>query len=350
MLKKLLIATLACISVVMVSCGTESKKVSEKKITSTKSVVDTYGRYVDVPEDISKVVVLNSGVYDLIKALDCEDKVVGITDTTKLFSDDTEKEIVGSWKEPNVEKILEIKPDVVFGYKKYMKEEVAKQIESAGIPIVYIDAYKVENMPTEISTLGTIFNVQDRASEYLGFLNKYNEVIIKRTGNIEEKDKVKVYWEGYTDYATVSKGTGGHSIIDLAGGFNVASGESVEYPKISDEWIIKNNPEAIIKVVSNSKNILGAGITDTKDAKAVFDSIVNRTGLNTVDAVKNNKTYVISSDIATSPQGSVIGSLYLAKYLYPEKFEDINPQEIHKEMLTKYYGTDTEGTWIYDGK
>lgn len=332
----------------MVGCtSSNDSKAKETKSKETQKVVDTYGRYVDVPKNVESMAILNSGVYDLVCALGCGDKVVGVTDTTKTLPNDTKKEIVGTWKEPNVEKILEIKPDVVFGYQKYMKPESAKQIEDAGIALVYIDAYKTENMASEISTLGLILGKEKEAKDYLDFLNKYTDLINKRLADIKDEEKVNVYWEGYTDYTTVAKGTGGDGLIAAAGGINIAGNEPVEYPKISDEWVIEKNPNVIVKVAPSTRPVLGLGIEKDDEAKKLYDTLVKRTGWSELSAVKNNKTYILSSEIATSPQGSIIGSLYLAKWLYPEKFEDIKPEEIHKDMLKKFYGLEDKGMWTY---
>ncbi|RDY25025.1 ABC transporter substrate-binding protein [Romboutsia maritimum] len=347
--KKLsLLLSLVLVVVGMVGCNSTEDKKDKVASKETQKIVDTYGRYVDVPKDVKSMVILNSGVYDLVCALGSSDKIVGVTDKTKLLPNDTKKEILGTWKEPNVEKILEMKPDVVFGYQKYMKPELAKQIEEANIALVYLDAYKAENMASEISTLGLILGKEKEANEYLGFLNKYSKLIQERVAKIPEDKRVKVYWEGYSDYATVAKGTGGDSLITAAGGVNIASSEPVEYPKISNEWVIEKNPSIIVKVVSNKKPVLGLGIENDTQAKAAYEKLVARTGWNQLEAVKISKTHMISNEIATSPQGSVIGSLYLAKWLYPDKFEDIKPEEIHKEMLEKFYKVEHKGIWTYE--
>lgn len=348
LLKKLSLMLSLGLITTMVGC-TSSNESEVKGVQSkaTHTVVDTYGRYVDIPKDVDSVAILNSGVYDLVCGLGAADKVTGVIDTIDILPNDTEKEIVGTWKEPNVEKILEMQPDVVFGYKKYMNEESAKQIEDAGLSLVYIDAYKVENMASEISTLGLILGKEEQAKEYLDYLNKYTDIINERLAEVTEEEKVNVFWEGYSDYKTVAKGTGGHGIIESAGGINIAGNEPVDYPEISDEWVIEKNPDVIIKVASSSNPVLGLGIEDSTNAKSIYDTLTSRAGWSELDAVKNNKTYVISSEISTTPQGSVIGSLYLATWLYPDKFEDINPEQVHKEMLEKFYGLDAKGIWTY---
>ncbi|MEW6171519.1 MAG: hypothetical protein AB1510_00415 [Bacillota bacterium] len=38
-----------------------------------------------------------------------------------------------------------------------------------------------------------------------------------------------------------------------------------------------------------------------------------------------------------TPRGAA-GECYIAKWLHPELFRDVNPEAVHKEMLEKFYG------------
>ncbi len=56
----------------------------------------------------------------------------------------------------------------------------------------------------------------------MDFCNKYNSLIDERLKNIKEEDRVKVYYEGYTDYKSANSTTGGHQLVTSAGGINIA--------------------------------------------------------------------------------------------------------------------------------
>ncbi|MEW6183922.1 MAG: hypothetical protein AB1500_12255 [Bacillota bacterium] len=38
-----------------------------------------------------------------------------------------------------------------------------------------------------------------------------------------------------------------------------------------------------------------------------------------------------------TPRGAA-AECYIAKWLHPELFRDVNPEAVHKEMLEKFYG------------
>ncbi|WP_026558061.1 hypothetical protein [Brevibacillus sp. NSP2.1] len=45
-----------------------------------------------------------------------------------------------------------------------------------------------------------------------------------------------------------------------------------------------------------------------------------------------------------------IGNLQLAKYLYPDKFQDIEPEQYAKEYFEKWLGVPYQGIWHYSFK
>lgn len=55
-------------------------------------------------------------------------------------------------------------------------------------------------------------------------------------------------------------------------------------------------------------------------------------GFALVDAVRYGRIYVISGDFYLGSQ-MIIGTVVVAKWLYPELFADMDPQEIHGEFL-----------------
>jgi iron complex transport system substrate-binding protein len=67
----------------------------------------------------------------------------------------------------------------------------------------------------------------------------------------------------------------------------------------------------------------------------VHEGLLNRTGWNTLPAVKTGNVHVIHSDILGS-SSHFIGMQYLAKWFYPKQFSDIDPLKTHREYLTRF--------------
>ena len=105
--------------------------------------------------------------------------------------------------------------------------------------------------------------------------------------------------------------------------------------------------QMIVKLVSDTKKILGPDVMDDAAVKDLYSKIAARPGWNKVDAIANKKVLILSSRIGTCPLGSAIAPLFIAKTAYPDKFKDVDPQKMLEEMYKKYWGTDLTGIWSY---
>lgn len=347
MKRRIILAVLLGFMIVLGALTGCSGKKPEQPVTKKLekiTVTDSLGRKVEVPCPPKRIVALNSDVSEVISALGAADKIVGVTNTDD-FPLLKNKTRVGQAFTPNVEKILELKPDIVFGYGKFLKPELAKKIEAAGIPVVYLDCYKPATMDRDIKTLGKILGKEKEGEEYVALFEKYMNLIKERTRNIKPAEKVRVYLEGYTDYTTVAASSGGAEMLAVAGGANIAEGEKSPYPKVTPEWVVAQNPQVIIRAVSNTQIPSGFGAGE-EGMKQLQEKIMARTGWQKIKAVQDGRVYIISADIYTGPR-AVVGVAYFAKWLYPELFKDLDPAAIHKEFLTRFHGIEPKGAWVY---
>ena len=290
---------------------------------------------------IKRCIVFNSSVYEMIKVLGQEKSVIGIAESMTELAPGVPT--FGTWKEPNAEAVIEAKPDVVFAYADYGQEAVAK-IKNAGIAVISLNFYVPNEIPEEVVTLGKVLGAESVAEAFNQDVAAIQNLVAQRTKNVTP---VKAYWEGYTDYKSVGNGSGGAQLMTLAHVNSLTAGESIEYPVISDEWILERQPEVVVKMASGSKNILGPTVGDYNAAKALYSSICSRPGWNTIPAVTNKKVLILNSTVGTTAFGSAVAPLYIAKVAYPQQFADVDADKITREFYQKYWGEALPGTWRY---
>lgn len=104
---------------------------------------------------------------------------------------------------------------------------------------------------------------------------------------MQSEQKPTVYLEFYGDYATVAGGSWGAQFIELAGGRNIAAAEQVPNPKVSAEWVLAQNPQVIIRALSED---FGYGTT-AETARAKRAEIMSRPGWKQITAVKQGQVY-----------------------------------------------------------
>lgn len=339
----------AVLTMSLAACGADNAENSESPAASPmqaaeETVTDSHGNTFKLPMDLENVIVLNSNVYEMICVLGKDDVVTGVSSTTVYPASAKTKTPYGDWRKPDVEKILAAKPDAVIGYANWLDSGISKQITDAGIPVIMLDFYVPSQIPDEMLTLGKLFGAEERAKEFNADMKKIQDLVAERTKDVTQ---ISVYYEGYSDYKSVGKGSAGDELMALANVKSLTGDQSTEYPKISDEWILQQNPQMIVKLVSDSKQALGPDVTDDAVVKKLYANIAARPGWNEVDAIANQKVLILSSCIGTSPLGSAIAPLFIAKTAYPDKFQDIDPQKMLGEMYKKYWGSDLTGIWNY---
>jgi len=108
---------------------------------------------------------------------------------------------------------------------------------------------------------------------------------------------------------------------------------------VDAEWVITRNPAVIIFSAGNS--VLGYDIKDPKNVTDAINEFLARPEFKDVDAVKNKRVYMVSHPyILCGGASGLIGSLYYAKWLYPDQFKDMDVEALHQEFVSKFQHLD----------
>ena len=314
------------------------------------TVIDAFANSVAILSPAERIVVINSDVAEILCALGADKKIVGVSDhisrnCSNLLPKLKGKPKVGSPQNPSIEKIIELRPDLVVYYDMWLpKEALEAKLAPLGIPVARIPCYRIESLEKDIRILGKIVGKEKESEAYIDFFQMYLNKVAARLMGL--KKRVRVYAEGYGDYATVSTGSGAEQILRNAGVDNIAAGQPISFPKISPEWVVDKNPEVIIKAASSGWIKTGYGISDIKPIADFRDLLMKRPVWNHIEAVKKGKVYLVSYEIWSGPRAP-IGILYIAKWCYPELFNDIDPKAVHQQWLMKWHQKKLKGIYVY---
>jgi iron complex transport system substrate-binding protein len=318
----------------------------------TITITDSANRTVEVPYPVESIVVLWDNPPEELRSLGAIDRIVGIDTATKekvdkgFFPELKDVPVIGSYDEPNYEKIAELNPDVVIMLSSYapLPDEVQKKLEPFGIKVVALDFYMVEEWEREVTTLGKMLDKEEEAKEYIAFFQKYWDMLDERSATIPKDEKKTVYFEGaetYQTYGGADYGSGIPGMIRTAGGLDLFP-EREEYAfEVDPEEVAIRNPDVIFKGTS-----IGYYLTNTTECAAIRDEVASRPELSNTTAVQNGDVYFISFDVSGGARKK-FGPMYLAKKVYPEFYTDMDPDAILKEYLEKYQGLDYQGVYIY---
>jgi iron complex transport system substrate-binding protein len=332
----------------------------EKELTIVQYIghpADITEEPVTVPMPIERIVSLTGYNFETLCALGVQDMVVGLDEyTTKMGELKTfvkDKPVVAAFKKWDLEKIMELKPDIVLSYSFQIYPaypDYEKKLNAAGIQLVLMDFYQSEKYSREIRNMGWMLDKQERAEELSNFEQQHRDLIKERVKELKPEEKPRVYFSTYPYSRGPTKTAGGgggyDTRIKFCGGINIFADEKGTVV-VDPEAIIVRNPQVIFATThATATGALGYGITDTGPVEKVrTENFMNYPGFGHIDAVKKGRVYFVSTNAqSTHP---VIFLLYLAKYFHPDLFEDIDPVDIHRDWLETFLGIEYKGVYAY---
>jgi iron complex transport system substrate-binding protein len=307
----------------------------------TVTITDSNGQAFTLPTVANRIVVTNSNAAEVLIAIGAVDKIVGGTSIIKtdptLSPYLTNITDVGDWQNPSIENIIALKPDVVITYSSPPLKNL-DQFKAANITVIALDCYKINNLTSDVKAMGILTGDEQNATTYGNFIDQYYNMVASRVANLTDSQKPLVYWEQNKDYSTAGKGSGGDNLINLVGGRNVFGNETASYPLVSAESVTQADPQIVVKTVT-----YGASL---QNITTLRNNLMNRTGMGSISAVKNDKVYILSGSIALGPRG-LIGLLYMAKIVHPELFTDLDPAAVQNAYAEKFVSGTNVGVFIY---
>ncbi len=303
------------------------------------TILQTDGSVFTLPHTAERIVLMNSNAAEMLYVIGAAGTVVGasqsILDHAELGPLFPNAVSVGKWDVPDVELISSLSPDVVIAFAS-SKPKNADVIEAAGIPIVYIDCYKPSTMSQDVTALGILTGNPEPAARFVTFYDGVMQDVAESVEKISMSPRV--YCEGYTAYSAQVNGSGLDLLLDLANGRNVLMQDAgATAPKVSPEWLVAENPDCIVKVVSVAK---------MSDPKGQFEELVSRTGFSSIDAVSQNRTWLIRNDIAYGPR-TFAGAVAVVKMLHPTVSEHLDVRAVLDAYNAQFGLNVSAGTLVY---
>jgi iron complex transport system substrate-binding protein len=292
------------------------------------SITDADGNTLVLSHPPQRIISISSCAVELLVILGAEDRIVGVLDsqltTDTILKDHLPNAIPsGSYLTPSVEKIVAIKPDLIITYSGSSKPGNIDQIRNLKVPVVYVDSCMPSTINTNALLLGRIAGTEDKAEKYIAFNNYYRNLIESRlsSGNYS---RPRVYIESSEAFNAQGNGTSGDELVSILHGENIVKNLSGT-PVVSNEWVISNNPDIIVKGVSEWHG----------DLPKAFQGIQERPGFSNITAIKSQRVYVYNAPLTVRPR-YIITELYLAKQFYPDLFSDIDPQVVLREYAREF--------------
>jgi iron complex transport system substrate-binding protein len=274
------------------------------------TVTDALGRSVTIDAQPERIVSLAPSNTEILFEIGADEQVVGVTEFCDYPTEATQREQVGGFsaKTISVEKIVALKPDLVLSADE-SQQPVIDALAQLQIPVVAFKATSFEDVYANITLIGQITGQEAGANETVTYMQQRVAAVTDKIAAVPQSERPSVFWEVWDEpLMTAGPKTFIGQMIDLAGGENLFTDVTEEYPQISAEAVAQRNPDIIL------------GPDDHAD-KLTTEEISQRPGWATTGAVQENRIAIIDGDIVSRPGPRLAEGLeQVAAALHPEVF------------------------------
>ena len=319
-----------------------------------RRVIDLEKRLAEVPKNPERIICLGPGSLRLICYLGMASKVVGVERFEKsppvgrayLWANPDLAKLpviapggpAGINKEPDLEAVLKINPQVIFiaNMEPAKAEALQKKLNIPVVILSYGGFATFDDVVLESLRLaGKILGAEKRAEEVVAYIENARRDLLKRTETFDEKKKPRVYIGGIGFRGTqgIESTDASYFPLEWVRAKNLAK-ESA--PKghlfVEKEKILAWNPDLVFLDAGGLGNIR----QDFQKKPEFYRNL---------KAFRNRKVHLLFpyNWYLTNIDTAVADGYAAGKILYPESFQDLDPPKKAEEIYTFFLGRPVYG-------
>jgi iron complex transport system substrate-binding protein len=280
----LLLAAFLIVSAFGCSTPAADRKPAASESTKTAGpirVVDDAGKTITLERPARRVVSLAPSNTEIMFALGAEDAVVGVSSLCNYPPEAATREKVGDFFNPNLEKILSLKPDLVLAVAG-VQASVVTALTEAGIPVVTLDPTSLAEVQEDFKKIGLLVGKKEEGERLAQELKN----VIERL-QAEKLPARRVFFE-ISNQPLMSPGakTFISDAIDAAGGINLGDSFGSGWVTVSPEELVRKDPEVYL---------FSSALGETTE------SLAKRPGYSSLTCFKNRAVYPVTDDLIMRP-------------------------------------------------
>ncbi|MFC3833585.1 MULTISPECIES: ABC transporter substrate-binding protein [Deinococcus] len=207
------------------------------------TVTDDLGRTVTLKAQPRRIIAMLPSHTETLAAIGAESALIAVdvfSNYPKALTDRLPK--VGSGYQPDIEKIVALKPDLVLADES-SGSRLTEKLAAAGLTVYGGTAQTYNEVFEKIAVLGKLTNHEAGATRLIttmrGDLNTLQASVISRP-------KVSTYFEIDPTPYSVGPNSFIGALITKAGGHTIVPAALGDFPKLDPELIVKANPQVMV--------------------------------------------------------------------------------------------------------
>lgn len=259
-----------------------------------------------------RIVSLVPATTEMLFAMGAGDRVAGVSSYDRYPPEVERLPRLGGLLDPNVERLLALKPDVAIVY--HTQAELRQQLERAGIPVFPYAHRGLPDVTETIRALGARVGFEAQGRALAERIEGRLDEIRKRVGGSARPKVLLIFSRerGTLSHLDASGGYGFlHDMLEIAGAADVLADIKRESVQVSTEMVLTRAPDVIIELH------YGTSLPpDRIEAERhVWDTLAS------VPAVKNGRVHLVIGDEFVVPGPRIAAATeHLARILHPDAF------------------------------
>jgi iron complex transport system substrate-binding protein len=339
---------IASLLVLFMLSGCGAKTPEQETATPQKAVVtDLAGRQVEVPVPANRVVAIGPGALRLVCYVNGADKVVGVENLEKqqptgrpyILAHPELKDLPtigqgGPNSTPDSEKLVSVKPDVIFAASLIDRAQADELQAKTNTPVVMLSYGNQvpfdEDVYESLLLIGRITGSEKRAREVIDYLQKCRQDLGERTKDIPEDKKPRVYVG-----ALGMRGVHGIESTAAKYGPFVAIGARNVVDETSSRGSVMIEKEKLLAWDPDIIFIDEGGLSLVRD-----DYKKNPRFYQSLQAVRKGRVYgqIPFNYYNTNIDTAIADAYYAGKVIFPECFKEIDPAKKADEIYQFFLG------------
>ncbi len=273
--------------------------------------------------EVQRVVSLAPSVTEILFGLGAGDRLIARTRYCNQPVAARSLRSLGGMTDPNIEAILGLKPDLVLTSAS-TPVEVIQQMRRVQLTVESLGEGGLQGIRDNIDRVGTLIGSPRAAQELNHSIQQRIDAIGKRLEEHPEATAPRtIIFYGAKTHFCAGPGSFSGEVLVRAGGINVAEQTKEAWPRMSREHIFSWNPQVVILSLSHHGG-------DVEAAKQVVSEWRRDPLWSRVDAIKNNRVYLVTNSLLTIPGPRVAEATEtLAHLLYPTLFTELKSTDVH---------------------
>lgn len=229
-----------------------------------------------------RIICLTTETVEVLYMLGEQDRIVGISGyTTRPEIARKEKPKVAAFTTAKIDKILNLKPDLVLGFSN-LQADIAAELIKAGIEVHVFNQRSIDDILRMIITTGRLVGATDKAEDIVKALQTQIAKVRNNASGLPRKPKV--YFEEWNEPMMCSIRWAAE-LIEVAGGEDC-------FPELSQFHSARERIVTPVQVLERMPDII---IGSWCGKKFQAKEVINREGWSKMPAVKNNMLFEIKS-------------------------------------------------------